>query len=547
MQDIIEVFFENVKNNPSRTAMVLIKKDGSIEKISWADYLYQAIKYAESFRLRGAKEGDFIAIVGFNHPISFFAMTGAILVGAVPVPLNALSVKEAGLGEIKSILDDCKPRISLAPNSLLQQLSGLSFSSVEWPAKETVLGFLPGNPQISEYDGLISVAPLDSKYRKKGSGDMLIMPYTSGTSGDSRGKGVMLTHGNVLDRVIAIRDELRVTSKDRLFSYNPLSHIAELIATFFGQIVVGYPVYFSEYSLELVHDREGFRKQFPNILSQVKPTIFLGVPKVWINIRREIERKTRWLGWIPDCLRLLPNELLGPIIKRKLGFAETRYFISSADKLEDEHRRFFRELLGIEIQDVWGQTEIAGPGTINGLPIGKIIIGIDDDGEMFVYGPSIMAGYYNNPEADKKVFRLGTREVYWTGDEGRRDGEKIFCLGRKDDGFKMSQGEFVTAERLGHLEEEIKRINPDGIHEVIVWGEHKPHLVAIIFAPLPYTSALESQIRRAMPKIGEGLFKIQNFTILPNSELQQTSTMKIKRRATLKNMDSILKILYRES
>src|SRR3989344_4714828 len=330
---------------PREPALIFLKTDGTQIVYSWEDYKQNAILTACALKHSGVKENDFVAIVPLNLPESFFGLLGIMLAGAIPVPINPQLIKELGIKEIKLILSDCNPRLVLTNDCLIEYLNGLEIATLE-----NLLAL--GKTKCE------NVSPYE--YSKRADiKRLLVMPYTSGTTGGP--KGVMLSHGNIIDRVQAITQELRVGPKDRVLSYLSLGHISELIATFFGQMKAGagYTVYFSEYSKEIITDREKFKKAFPSILQSVKPTIFLAVPKVWQNFRKEIEEKTKHIPPRLSNLGLF-KKLLTRLIKNRLGFGKTRCFISAGSKISQDDRDFFEEL-GIHIEDIYGQTETGGP------------------------------------------------------------------------------------------------------------------------------------------------------------------------------------------
>src|SRR3989344_4221078 len=95
-------------------AMVLLKKDGTKVDYHWFDYKERVLQVMEGLKGRNIKSGEFVAVIALNLPESFFAMLGIILMGAVPIPINVMLLKnEEGRKELKNILDDCKPGLVL--------------------------------------------------------------------------------------------------------------------------------------------------------------------------------------------------------------------------------------------------------------------------------------------------------------------------------------------------------------------------------------------------------------------------------------------------
>lgn len=508
--------FRFAEHKGSETALVSLGKNGKETIYTWSDYHTKAFRVANGLCLKGVKGGDFVAIIALNLPESFFVLLGTILLGAVPVPINVPLVKEQEQKDLKAILKDCQPKIVLANKCLSQYLSNISHLTFEEILTSNILSF---PKKIWQND------------------DLLVMPYTSGTTGGP--KGVMLSYGNITNRIDAITEELKISSSERIFSYLSLGHISELIATFFGQLKSEYCVYFTEYTKDVVENRERFRKAFPSILSTVRPTVFLAVPKVWSNIRKEIENKTKYLP-IDLGQRGLVRDILVDRIKKRLGLDETRHFISAGSKLSPENKLFFAKL-GIHIDDIYGQTETAGPLTINGRVVGDASVMAGEDDEILVSGPNIMQGYFDNPEVTDKVLKNGT---YYTGDVGiwksYEDNKSVVYGGRLNDGFKNSQGEFISPEKIEELEEAIRKIGD--IDEAIVYGADKPYNIALIFSLKP-SEELRQKIEAEITKIGHGMYKIRRFLLINSMELKLTPTLKVQRKVMLKKFENQINLL----
>lgn len=488
-------------------ALTLIKTDGSRVDHTWDDYARRSADVMKAIYHHGVRKGDFVVVIALNLPESFFVLLGIMALGAVPIPINVPLIKEPGQKDLKSILNDCKPKLVLANECLdeyLKDIGHLSFENIlSGGQNDNPLVRDAGWPELNQ---------------------LVIMPYTSGTTGGP--KGVMLTSENIANRVDAIVNELGISSEERMLSYLSLGHISELIATFFGQLSARYRVYFTEYAREVVRDREKFRQAFPTVLQAVKPTLFLAVPKVWVNIRREIEQKTRY---IPLNLgrRGFFRDIIVDRIKKRLGFDETKHFISAGSKLSTQDKRFFSKL-GIYIDDVYGQTETAGPMTLNGKPIGETTITVGKDDEILVRGSNVMIGYYGKVKATAKVLENG---IFHTGDAGIIDPEgQIYYGGRLSDSFKLAQGEYISPEKIDELENEIRKIS--GVDETIVCGDGKPYLVALVF-----TSKTAAELRN-ITNVGQGIYNIKKFLAVDPKELELTPTLKVRRRLMLKKFES---------
>lgn len=539
-------------------ALVLFKKDGGKVEYSWFEYEEKVLQTVEGLKGRNLKPGEFVAIIALNLPESFFAMLGAILMGAIPVPINYLLLKnEGGKEELKKILNDCRPSLVLVNQSLKKMLpkpeSGdcIPIEQIIQEGKEALAGRPAGKNDRPESRHLSIPVSLRKPQ------EMLIMPYTSGTTGIP--KGVMLSEEGVLDRVAAILGYYRASHRERVPSYLPLGHISELIATFFGQLYGGYTVYFTEHIEKRLTDPEKLLELFSLFLQQVKATIFLGVPNVWINFQNGIKKKLNGIPVVGQMVAQLRkfkpfNRLIIKMVKTKLGLLYMRIAVTAAAPPDQIDMALYQNL-DIFIDDIYGQTEVAGPILINGQPLGnvQVWIGSQNNG-ITVEGPCIMLGYYNHPEATAEVIQEvtlasgETRRVYLTGDLGRKGADgRIFYDGRQNEGGKGGNGEYYSASKLFELEKEIKKIK--GIEEVIFVFEGRPFLTALIFHQsdanqIPVKAFVD--IYQCLDRIGEGFYKVKGFRVLSKKELILTPTMKVKKKAVMEKFKTRIDQMYEE-
>ena len=540
-------------------ALVLFKKDWAKVEYSWFEYEEKALQVMKGLKGRNLKAGEFVAIIALNLPESFFALLGAILMGAIPVPINYLLLKnEGGKEELKKILDDCRPSLILANQSLKKMLPKpeseycIPIEQIIQEGKEALAGRPAGKNNCPEpRHPSIPIHPRKPQ-------EMLIMPYTSGTTG--KPKGVMLSEEGVLDRAVAVLGYYRASHRERVPSYLPLGHISELIATFFGQLYGGYTVYFTEHIEKRLTDAEKLLEIFPLFLQRVMSTIFLGVPNVWINFQNGIKKKLNKIPLISQIISQLRkfkpfNNLVTKMIKNKLGFPSTRVFITAAAPPDQIDLAFYRNL-DIAIDDIYGQTEVCGPILVNGEPIGNVQVWIgSQNNKITVEGPCVMLGYYKNPEATSKVIQGvtlsngETRRVYCTGDLGRKnDAGKIFYDGRQDEGGKGGNGEYYSASKLFEVEKEIKKI--EGVAEVVFVFEGRPFLTALIFHQddaVQNSLKIHINIRKCLDRIGEGFYKVKRFKVLSKKELILTPTMKVKKKATIERFKELTDQMYEEN
>ena len=319
--------------------------------------------------------------------------------------------------------------------------------------------------------------------------------YTSGTTG--RPRGCMISHGNLAEavRVIlavpGVRDRVLAGDACSLF-FLPLSHILARVV-----------------SLCLIHagKRVGYLPdtgQLPAALAAFRPTIVLGVPRVFERLvsaaRRRAEASGRQrLFAAAEAAAIACSRAAGrpgvalrarhavfartvyPRLRRAIG-GRVAWAVSGGAPLSPDLAHFFRGA-GIPILEGWGLTETTGPVTMNqpaaqrigsvGLPLPGCAVRIAPDGEVEVQGPVVFGGYWRDPQATAGAFN-----GRWlrTGDLGRLDDDGfLFLTGRKKDLIITASGKNVAP---AVLEDRVREHWLIG--ECVVVGDQRPYIAALV-------------------------------------------------------------------
>jgi long-chain acyl-CoA synthetase len=254
------------------------------------------------------------------------------------------------------------------------------------------------------------------------------------------------------------------------------------------------------------------------LLPEVKPTVLFGVPRVWNRIysgvhekmsakpriiqevfRRALQaRDKQRKGLRPGLRESLALQLAQRVVFPRIlqGFGgNLRCVFSGAAKLSLEVAEFL-ENLGIAVYDGYGMTEASGcitanprgqarPGSV-GKPIAGVRIEIDkriaganeDEGEIIVYGPGVMLGYWKQDELTRSTLTAdgGLR----TGDLGRLDADGyLYLTGRVKELYKLENGKYVAP---APIEETIKR--SPFIAECVCFGADRPYNIALVYPDL---------------------------------------------------------------
>ena len=385
--------------------------------------------------------------------------------------------------------------------------------------------------------------------------DLAVILFTSGTTGTA--KGVMLSNRNlVLDTIIS-QALLEVRTGDIFFSILPLHHTYECTATFLECLYTGATMAFCQGLRYMVRD-----------LKELKPTMFLAVPVIYENFFNKIVRNVRAQGKEKQLMTLLRvnkvTKRFGFDISRKateqirdVFGGNIRTLITGGAPLDGAIMDFFCDI-GFRAVQGYGLTECSPIIALNPdvrkymknasaghlLPHTECKI-VDQDengvGEICFRGPTVMMGYYKDPEKTAEV--LDADGWFYTGDLGYLDEDNyVFITGRKKNVIITGNGKNVFPEEL-----EFYVMKSPYIEECMVWGDetNEDPLKRGIYATVRvnkeeiaekfgenYTQKqLEEFIDREIDKVNEELplFKKINHVVLRDREFDKTTAMKIRR------------------
>jgi long-chain acyl-CoA synthetase len=327
------------------------------------------------------------------------------------------------------------------------------------------------NEGILWNDWLAQHQPLPENVLRDGN-DLMTIAYTSGTTGMP--KGAMISFSNFAFAVTVALDNLERNvaklDKPRLFSYLPLSHVAERMVVQLTAIYRGGAISFAE-------TLDSFGKN----LAESKPHLFFGVPRIWAKFQEKILEK------MPQkkLSTLLKIPILNGIVKKKiqkaLGLDEAKICISAAAPIPVELLQWFQSL-GITIREVYGMTENCAVSHANlekikigsvGHPHRGIEVRISEEGEVQTRHGANMVGYYKEPTMTAEMFTADG----WlkTGDQGVVDSEGYLTItGRIKDLFKTDKGKYVAPSPI-----EMKLLTNTDIEQVCVVGMGIPQPIAL--------------------------------------------------------------------
>jgi long-chain acyl-CoA synthetase len=343
----------------------------------------------------------------------------------------------------------------------------------------------------------------DARSRSIGPDDLATIIYTSGTTGTP--KGAMLSHGNMASNVACSMEAFGFGTKEEVsVSFLPLSHVTARhvdFALLYRGVVLAY-------CPDIAH--------LAQALAEVRPDIFVGVPRVYEKIRQQVIAKAagfpksavyRWAlsvgrahraetlaGTRPSTLSWkIADRLVFSRVRAGMG-GKAEEFISGGAPLGRELAEWYADI-GIPIHEGYGLTETSPVIAVNtpmahklgtvGKPLANVEVKIADDGEVLARGPSIFKGYWNRPEETRDAFVDGW---FKTGDIGYLDRQGYLSItDRKKDLIKTSGGKFIAPQPI----ENSLKLNPL-IGTAVVFGDRRKFPAVLI---APHFPALEDWAR----------------------------------------------------
>ncbi|WP_017325092.1 long-chain fatty acid--CoA ligase [Synechococcus sp. PCC 7336] len=489
-------------------------------ELTYRQVYEQAIAFASGLQSLGCSGGERVAIVAENSPRWLIADIGTAMAGLANAPRSSA----ADARELAYILQHSDSRIAIVENAktwqrLQPELAGTDIEQVILLSDEVVEGCLTF-AAVQAKGRSHSFTPPDLSRE-----DLATLIYTSGTTG--RPKGVMLTHGNLMHQVEALRQLLPLNAGDRVLSILPTWHAYERA----GEYLV------LSQGCQVIYTNP---RHLKTDLKTEQPHFLVAVPRIWEllydGIQQQLQRQTglkqalartclaishRYIverriarnesiqhfhisplrrGWAALQAGLLaPLHQLGDrLIYRTIRQAvapQLRYAISGGGSLPSHIDTFF-EVTGIAVLNGYGLTETApvlagrGPshnvrGTV-GRAIAETEIKIVDPethtplpagrvGLVFARGPQVMQGYYNNPEATAKVLSsdgwFNTEDLGWLTPAG-----DLVLTGRAKDTIVLRNGENIEPVPL----EDACSRSPY-IDQIVVVGQDQKRLGALIY------------------------------------------------------------------
>ncbi len=488
---------------PNNTAIIYYN-----HKITYAQLSTLANRFAIGLQKIGVKKGDRVALALPNIPQYPIAFYGALRAGAVVVPTNPLyterelahQLNDAGATALvmldsfyplaRNIRTQTKvehvivtdPADFLPP--LLRILYPLSQRGVKVPEPKLSEKELKSDPTLHTVKSFLSahkgsVAAFNLPVPVS-STDLAALQYTGGTTGLA--KGAMLTHRNILANAMQTRYWAPAArdGKEVALCVAPFFHVYGLTVGMNFSILAGAAMILLP------------RFKTKDVLSAIrryKPTLFPGIPTMYIAIMREADKDHAQLQSIKYCISgaaPLPakvqedfEKMAGATLVEGYGLSEASP-VTHCNPLTEKRRN---GSIGLPLPDV--EAIIGNRQTGEQVPIGEV-------GELLVKGPNIMQGYWKREDESNAIFVNGWMR---TGDIGKMDEEGYFYIIERAKDMIIAGGFNIYPREV----EEVLFHYPD-IAEAAVAGipdEYRGETVAAFIVLKPGVAASE-ETRKAI-------------------------------------------------
>ena len=560
-----ELFFEEAKKQLDKP-LLWQKIDNEYIPYSWENVKKKILTLSKKLSQFGLKKGEKVIIISENNPNWFITDFAIMNAGGITVPAYTTYTKK----DYEFLVKDSQAKMIFVSNKKLF-LNCLPAIKNNKQIKR-IFSYEKINQSINE--NIIFIEDLwKEKIKKKDikikitEDDPACIIYTSGTSGVP--KGVILTHKSIRSNLIGSLDIFKNINfnNERYISFLPLSHSYEHTAGQFMPLLTSSEIFYAE----------NMDKLFTNF-KESNPTYIAAVPRFYEAIYKKILNnfsKNKILEKIFNINLSLGKKIylnqkkFLPITRffkfffkiifdnkiKKIFGKNLKFLISGGGALSYDINIFF-EAIGIKILQGYGLTETSPTVSCNrpelnkigtvGPPIKGVEVKIADDGEILIKGESLMKGYLGKEKETKDKIK---NNWLHTGDIGKFDKDNhLIITDRKKDIIVTSGGDNIAPQKIENM-----FTSSDLISHVIIFGDNKPFLIALIFINNDYSkkNEINSEVDKYLKKINEKLSsteKIRKYTLI-NQELNQkngflTPTMKIKRKKVYEKYRKNIEKLY---
>ena len=501
-----ELLQRNARDFRDRPA-IREKDRGIWQTHTWAQYHDNVRDFAHGLAALGFKRDDKLSVIGDNRPRLYWAQVAAQALGGVSVPVYQDSIAR----ELAYVWQHAEVSVIVAEDQ--EQVDKILGLKDQLPALRLVIfddarGMAHyGQDWLKAFPDVLALGRefeashprfFEEEVDKGAPGDVAMISYTSGTTGNP--KGAMLTHANAVETARIFMRAEDVRADDEWLSYLPMAWVGDAIYSLVLSLAAGFCCNCPESPETVQRD-----------LRELGPTTLLAPPRIWENmlasvqvraadaspLKRRVFDRFRAVAEqaeilrgdgkpIPAGLRLLCA--LGEFfvyrpVRDQLGLRRTRWCYTGGAPLGPETFRFFRAF-GVNLKQVYGSTELSAlvsiqpDGEANPTTVGKPCPGIEvkiaEKGEVLIKSVGVFKGYFKAPDATREV--IDPDGWFHTGDAGFVDPRgHLVIIDRAKDVGAMADG---TPFAPQFIENKLK-FSPY-VREAVAFGNDRPMVCAMI-------------------------------------------------------------------
>ena len=599
-QNLIDLLIRNAREFPKRPAL-REKRYGVWTPTTWKQLAEEVAKFARGLKILGLGKNEAVAVVGDNKPEWIIAELGTIASGGVITGMYPDCLAE----EVLYLISYADARIVVLSDQeqvdkilkVWPKISGAVKAVIVWDSRG-MSHYYAAHSFLKRFEEVLEMGAEEGKNHpdslQQAAGDVppgtpAMMLTTSGTT--ALPKLAILSHESLLYAGESYGKVVSMEPEDQLLSLAPLPWIGEQLYAVVRWLLSGACYNFPE-------EPETLRRD----LIELQPSYFGGTPSRWEDLVSVIQAamdnadplKKNLYGWaVRTALKRTEDELAGKdpglwakflfgllnfsvlrALRNRVGLGRVKMAVTGGGALSPEVFKYFKSL-GIDIRQVYGQTECAGIATTHrdgdvrpetvGVPIPGMEVKLSEQGEIMVRGKSIMLGYYKNEKATQDAFTpdgfLRTGDAGYFGEDGH-----LYIFDRFKDIMALADG-----SRFAPQDIEIRLKFSPYIKEAVVCGANQPFVTAIISIDLenvgnwakrrgiPYTTyqdlsqrpevyeLVREEIRKLCQRFPQNM-RVRKFAILlkelhPDDE-ELTRTRKVRRGLIYERYKPLIEDLY---
>ena len=518
-QTFVQALLSNASTVPNQVALRR-KRGEHWVSWTWQQYFDQASHFAKALIAVGVSERVCTNILGANSPEWVFSFAGSILANCIPVGVYITSNTEACLyvaqhSEAQVIIVQHETHL-VKYASIWEKIPTLK-AIVCWHTGTGFQSLREKYRHVYSWEEFLALGghanqrSLDTRIARQTPSQTCTIVYTSGTTGPP--KGALLSNDNYTWVASALASHMQISDNEHIVSYLPLSHSAPQVLDIFLAMQSKACVSFA--------DEKALQGTLIDTLREVRPTIFMGVPRIYEKLEERIRSQAASFGFLqkimsnwgkdlgnrathrqfqgksPPIGYCLANYFLFSKVKQALGLDKVKIFHVSSAPISRSTLDFFLSL-NIPVLNVYGMTEMAGPTTFNSVArnnvysAGYVFPGCDlkimnfkgeklrpgERGEICVRGRHRFLGYYKSPSETKAA--IDSNGYLHSGDEGYLDAHGfLFITGRFKELIITAGGENIPPILIENAIKEECRL----VSNVMVVGDSRKYLSALITLP----------------------------------------------------------------